>query len=45
MVGGIVMIPTTKLARQHLIAQILRSQTIRSQAELVEALADRKSVV
>lgn len=39
------MIPTTKLARQHLIAQILRSQTIRSQAELVEALTSHDVAV
>lgn len=33
------MIPGTKIARQHLIAHILRSRTVRSQAELIAELA------
>lgn len=39
------MIPGTKIARQHLIAHILRSQTVRSQAELISALAEHDVAV
>lgn len=33
------MIPATKIARQNLIAQILRAKTVRSQADLIAELA------
>lgn len=39
------MIPGTKVARQHLIAQILRSKTVRSQADLITELAQHDVVV
>src|SRR5690625_5983817 len=39
------MIPGTKVARQNLIAQILRTQRVRSQADLISELRNHEVVV
>lgn len=39
------MIPSTKVARQNLIAQILRTKQVRSQADLIAELAEHDVVI